>query len=472
MAGDAPPKVTVTVNQTGLAAGKYYGLVRITAPGAANTPHVITVLLRVLPSGTDIGEMVTPNELVFVTTAGTNSPGSQSVFVYNIAATPKTYSSSVFLNGIEVDYLPGQATLALDAPTEIVVQPVTDGLAPGVYHGNLTLQFSDGRVRDVRLHLIVKKAAGRRVERGRAVGRNRAGGELHAHQTDSHSHFDWAIVHRTGRMAAGAAGESGGRLRQCAEYRKRGGFFLKRRSAAQPVVAAQWRPMAGDLESKQQFVRATDDHRKCLGRSTRFARILGTLWRICSHKQCAAALWSSERGELRTRSSTGSRRNRLGIRQPARGCVGRRDRLAARCDFAGRNGGDRGRIGALVLCFERTAQRGDSVGYHAQYQPANPGDARHHGVGSDGDRCGAGATRCVPQSAAKRGESGKHLRGSKYIERADQLFGWAKFTRDGWRYAGDLLWRIGWRESDHCPGRCVAFSRSEDERTATSHRRR
>jgi uncharacterized protein (TIGR03437 family) len=158
VAGDTFPKVTVTVNQTGLAAGKYYGLVRITAPGAANTPHVITVLLRVLPSGTDIGEMVTPNELVFVTTAGTNSPGSQSVFVYNIAATPKTYSSSVFLNGIEVDYLPGQATLALDAPTEIVVQPVTDGLAPGVYQGNLTLQFSDGRVRDVRLHLIVKKA--------------------------------------------------------------------------------------------------------------------------------------------------------------------------------------------------------------------------------------------------------------------------------------------------------------------------
>ena len=156
--GDSPPKVTVTVNQAGLAAGKYYGLVRITAPGAANTPHVITILLRVLPSGTDIGEVVTPNELVFVATAGQSSPGSQSVFAYNIAATPKTYSSSVLLNGIALNYLPGQATLALDAPTEIVVQPVTDGLAAGVYHGNLTLQFSDGRVRDVRLHLIVKKA--------------------------------------------------------------------------------------------------------------------------------------------------------------------------------------------------------------------------------------------------------------------------------------------------------------------------
>jgi len=156
--GEAPPKVIVTVNQNGLASGKYYGLVRITAPGAANTPHVITVLLRVLPAGTDLGEAVTPNELVFVTTAGANSPGSQSVFVYNVAPTPKTYSSSSGFNGSTLNYLPGQATLALDAPTEIVVQPVTDGLTPGVYHGHLTLQFSDGRVRDVRLHLIVKKA--------------------------------------------------------------------------------------------------------------------------------------------------------------------------------------------------------------------------------------------------------------------------------------------------------------------------
>jgi uncharacterized protein (TIGR03437 family) len=172
VAGSAPPKVTVTVNQTGLAVGRYYGLVRITAPGAANTPHVITVILRVLPASTDIGEVVTPNELVFVADAGATSPSSQSLFVYNIAATPKTYSSSVFLDGASLNYLPGQATLALNAPTEIVVQPITDGLSPGVYHGNLTLQFSDGRVRDVKLHFIVRNApavAAGQLDRPRAA---------------------------------------------------------------------------------------------------------------------------------------------------------------------------------------------------------------------------------------------------------------------------------------------------------------
>jgi uncharacterized protein (TIGR03437 family) len=165
VAGSPPPRVTVTVNQAGLAPGRYYGLVQIAAPGAANTPHVIMVLLRVLPTSANIGEVVTPNELVFVATAGANSPGSQSVFAYNIAATPKTYSSSVFLNNAflaagSLNYLPGQATLALNAPTEIVVQPVTSGLAPGTYHGNLTLQFSDGRVRDVRLHFVIRPAPG------------------------------------------------------------------------------------------------------------------------------------------------------------------------------------------------------------------------------------------------------------------------------------------------------------------------
>ncbi len=159
VAGSRPPKVTVTVNQAGLAPGRYYGLVRIKAPGAANTPHVITVFLRVLPASTDIGPVVTPNELVFTATSGASSPSSKSIFAYNIAATPKTFSSSGFVRGSTLNYLPGQATLALDAPTEIVIQPVTDGLAPGVYRGNLTLEFSDGRVRDVKLHIIVRNGA-------------------------------------------------------------------------------------------------------------------------------------------------------------------------------------------------------------------------------------------------------------------------------------------------------------------------
>ena len=156
-AGDTPPLVTVAVNPSGLAPGRYYGLVQISAPGAANTPHVITVVLRVLPVTTDIAAVVTPNDLVFTAIAGEGSPGSKSVFVYNIAASPKTFSSSAFRGSVGLDYLPGQATLSLDAPTEIVIQPITDGLAPGIYRANLTLQFSDGRVRDVRLHVIVRR---------------------------------------------------------------------------------------------------------------------------------------------------------------------------------------------------------------------------------------------------------------------------------------------------------------------------
>ena len=159
-AGSAPPKVRVAVHSGGLAPGHYYGLVRITAPGAANTPHVITVVLRVLPSSTDLDAAITPAELFFTTTAGADPPSSQSLFIYNITATPKTFTSSGTLAGTSLNYLPQQATLTLDASTEIVVQPITTGFAPGVYRGNLTFQFSDGRTRDVRLHLLVKPASG------------------------------------------------------------------------------------------------------------------------------------------------------------------------------------------------------------------------------------------------------------------------------------------------------------------------
>ena len=157
-AGSAPPKVTVTVNQAGLAPGRYYGLVQISAPGAANTPHVITIFLHVLATTANIGPAVVPNELVFTATAGGDSPSSKTVQVYNIAAAPKTFSSSAVFASSTLNYLPGEATLALNAPTTIVVQPDTTGLTPGEYRAHLTLQFSDGRVRDVRIHIIVTNA--------------------------------------------------------------------------------------------------------------------------------------------------------------------------------------------------------------------------------------------------------------------------------------------------------------------------
>jgi uncharacterized protein (TIGR03437 family) len=160
-AGGVSPVVTVQVNQVGLAPGFYYGQVRVDATGAANSPQVATIALHVLAAGQDPGPQVTPAEIVFHTVAGEPPPGSSSIQVYNISATPQAYVSSVVTNNpnYQVALNPANGFLSLSAPTRIVVQPLTAGLTAGVYNGQLTLQFSDGTLQRVGLRTIVASAA-------------------------------------------------------------------------------------------------------------------------------------------------------------------------------------------------------------------------------------------------------------------------------------------------------------------------
>jgi uncharacterized protein (TIGR03437 family) len=172
-ASDTVPLVAVRVDPSGLDPGGYYGLVRVDAPGAANRSQVITVFLEVQPSEQDPGPRVEPSELVFTGVAGAN-PSSKDLLVYNIAAGIKSFHAVANTeNGGEwyVD-LPSDATLALDAPTRLVVQPITGILAPGIYRGNLSFQFNDGRARNVALKFIVapSSSAGARGSRTSSPG--------------------------------------------------------------------------------------------------------------------------------------------------------------------------------------------------------------------------------------------------------------------------------------------------------------
>jgi uncharacterized protein (TIGR03437 family) len=151
-AATATPVVSVSVDAAALPPGRYYGLVRVDAPGAANTPQVLTVFLDVLKPDADVGPVVQPAELIFTTTAGGQSPGSQEVLVYNLTPTPNTFRSSIVTDtGLPLIIVPRDATLNPQVPARIVVQPLTSGLSPGVYSGAFTLQFSDGRVRSAQV---------------------------------------------------------------------------------------------------------------------------------------------------------------------------------------------------------------------------------------------------------------------------------------------------------------------------------
>jgi uncharacterized protein (TIGR03437 family) len=169
-ASGSVPSVEVRVNAAGLDPGGYYGQVRIDAPGAANTPQSVTVFLEVLPPGGNPGPAVEPSELIFNGVAGEASPGSKEIQLYNLAGAEITYrSESRTENGGDwLVHLPRDATVRPERPNRIVVQPVTGSLQPGVYRGNLALQFSDGNVRNVNLVYIVSPgpapAAGARAD--------------------------------------------------------------------------------------------------------------------------------------------------------------------------------------------------------------------------------------------------------------------------------------------------------------------
>jgi uncharacterized protein (TIGR03437 family) len=158
--GAAVSMVTVTVNQAGLAAGFYYGLVRVDAPGAANSPQVATIVMQVLAAGQDPGPVIVPSEIVVNAVQGAPPPGSQNLFLYNVSATPQTYVSSISASNSSDQFLfdAENATLSPTQPTRLVVQPLTSGLAAGVYEAQLTLQFSDGNVSRVGIRTVVTPA--------------------------------------------------------------------------------------------------------------------------------------------------------------------------------------------------------------------------------------------------------------------------------------------------------------------------
>jgi uncharacterized protein (TIGR03437 family) len=149
----AAPQVNVGVDASGLAAGDYYGLVRIDAPGAANTPQVVSVFMTVLPAGSDPGASVQPAALFFPVSPNADSPGSQEVLVYNIGAAPQAFYSVFDLAQFSIAQLPGSATLDPSQPTRVLIQPV-GSLPAGTYSDSVNFQFSDGRIQTLKVNVI------------------------------------------------------------------------------------------------------------------------------------------------------------------------------------------------------------------------------------------------------------------------------------------------------------------------------
>ena len=156
-----PPQVRVNVFPGTLGPGIYYGSVKVTAGGANNSPQSVSVVLNLLPPGSHTGPLVEPTGMIFVAAAGKESPGSQTVLVQSLNTSPLTFTSGVSTSsgGSWLQVLPPGGTVTANAQTAIVVQPIVDGLAPGVYQASVTLSFSDGNTRTVTIVFVVTGAA-------------------------------------------------------------------------------------------------------------------------------------------------------------------------------------------------------------------------------------------------------------------------------------------------------------------------
>ncbi|MFN0102864.1 MAG: BACON domain-containing protein [Bryobacteraceae bacterium] len=134
--------LSVGVAPAGYPPGQYYDQIFITG-AADNTPQVITVLMNVLPAGTNPGPEVSPSGMLFVTKAGEN-PGSQTVTYNHLGADAVTFNSSRL--GTWYDTAPSNGRATANTPGSMIIQPALKSLTPGVYQGVVTIQEDVSRI--------------------------------------------------------------------------------------------------------------------------------------------------------------------------------------------------------------------------------------------------------------------------------------------------------------------------------------
>jgi uncharacterized protein (TIGR03437 family) len=143
-AGEASSPIAVSANPAGLAPGDYYGQIQVSAPGAPNTPQVLSAVLNVSGANTVLAPNVNPTGLVFVTVIGSPLPAAQSVAITNLGQTNASFSATVsFPSGTTAWVAPSPASGSVipGQPFDVQLTPLMVELAAGVYPGTLLLQF-------------------------------------------------------------------------------------------------------------------------------------------------------------------------------------------------------------------------------------------------------------------------------------------------------------------------------------------
>jgi uncharacterized protein (TIGR03437 family) len=156
------PLVDVSVNPANLAPGEYHGRVQVQAAAADNSPQYASVVLNVLPPGSDPGPLVRPTGLIFTGVTDGAAPDAQAVRIANLTGAAKPFISGTLTvdgtNWFTVTPATGNVTPAQQTVVQVQANPA--GLTAGIRRGVLTLLFSDGAVRTVNVLYVLAAAGG------------------------------------------------------------------------------------------------------------------------------------------------------------------------------------------------------------------------------------------------------------------------------------------------------------------------
>ncbi len=162
--------LSVSANTTGLSTGSYYGLLQVSAPGAANSPRYISVVLNLLSSTAPAYGTVSPRALIFVA-AGGAAPAAQTVNIFSgsLAAVTANVVTATQSGGTWLSATPATQSLMPGGAATVSVAPGT--LAAGVYQGTVTAAFGNGAPsQDIAVYLVVPPASALQPAAIRSVG--------------------------------------------------------------------------------------------------------------------------------------------------------------------------------------------------------------------------------------------------------------------------------------------------------------
>ncbi len=159
--------VTVSVNIAGLAPGQYYGSVNVSAPGAANSPQTVSVLLNVQPAqGVPGGIQLSTGGLILTGTAGSSSTVQQQISMFNPGSNAVSFTITSPVSWLTA--VPAAGSLNSGVNPVILLASLA-GLSAGPQTATLNVSFGDGTTAQVQVLLLATSTG----SAGHAIGIDR-----------------------------------------------------------------------------------------------------------------------------------------------------------------------------------------------------------------------------------------------------------------------------------------------------------